>query len=307
VKVVRGLQDAHVGPTVATVGAFAVVHRGHATLLDRVRTEAGRLQAAPALLTFEAHPQEVLHPENAPCVLATLDQRLEQFEAAGLETVVVVPFTIELSQLSPEEFVRMALVDTLGVRKVVVGEDFRFGHRRVGDIATLERLGADLGFSCEAIGLVEADGHKVSSSQIRALVGSGRLEEATELWGRAFRLAGEVVPGDKRGRDLGFPTANIRPYPRACLPATGVYAGRWLWRGREYPSAINVGFRPTFTPAEHPLVEVHILDFDQDIYGEQGEVEFTARLRDEVRFESAEALVEQMHRDAARAKRLLAR
>lgn len=305
-KVVRGIGAAPEGASVCTIGTFDAVHRGHRALFARVVSEAERLGATPTVLTFDRHPLEVLRPREAPCRLGTLDQRLARFEAEGIDRAVVLDFTPELAGLSPDAFVDRVLVDGLRVRKVIVGSDFRFGHRRAGDVAMLRHLGEARGFEAEEMELVCDAGSRISSSEIRGLVGAGRVEEASELLGRAYRVAGSVVRGAGRGgRLLGFPTANLAPDPRACLPGQGVYAGWWCWSGRRLPGAINVGVRPTFTPDPEPVIEIHILDFSEELYGERGEIEFTCRLRDELRFDSPEALVEQMRRDVDDARSVL--
>lgn len=290
------------GPTVCTVGVFDGIHRGHRYLFDQVFAQARELDARSAVVTFDPHPLEVLAPAKAPCMLTSLDQRLVLFEEAGFDIALVLPFDKSLAALTPQEFAEAALVEELHVRKILVGEDFRFGHDRAGDINTLRDIGKKDGFEADSIGLLEDDQRRISSSDIRRFLSEGKVEDASKLLGRSFRLAGEVVMGDSRGRDLGFPTANIKPHPRACLPGNGVYAGWWLWAGQRLPGAINVGVRPTFKEADPPLCEIYVLDFEGDLYGEHGEVEFTAFLRPEERFASPEALVEQMHRDVERTR-----
>ncbi len=292
-------------PTVATVGMFDGVHRGHRMLFERVFEDAKALNARSAVVTFDPHPLDVLAPDKAPCMLTTLDQRLRLFEAAGFDIALVLPFNRELAELTPDQFAKAALVDELNVRKILVGEDFRFGHDRAGDADTLREIGKADGFEAEAIPLLGDAEAKIGSSAIRRLVAEGKVEEAARLLGHNFRLAGEVVEGDKRGRELGFPTANLRPHPRACLPGHGVYAGYWVRDGERLPGAINVGVRPTFKDGAPPLCEIHVLDFDGDLYGALGEVEFAAFLRPEERFDSAEALIEQMRADVARTRERL--
>jgi riboflavin kinase/FMN adenylyltransferase len=294
-------------PTVVTIGVFDGVHRGHAMLFDYVVQQAVAIDARPAIVTFDPHPMEVIAPERAPCVLTTIDQRLALFEAHGFDLTLVLHFDRELASLEPEQFVRRMLVEELGVRKVIFGEDFRFGHNRAGDASTLSELGRTLGFEAEAIGLLgTSDGGRISSTEIRRLIGEGDVEGAAELLGRRYRLAGEVVHGDERGRKLGFPTANLVPHPRACLPGNGVYAGWWVEQGRRLPGVVNVGVRPTFKESDRPLCEIHIFDFEGDLYGARGEVEFAALLRPEQRFDGVDALVAQIAADAARARELLA-
>jgi riboflavin kinase/FMN adenylyltransferase len=294
-------------PTVVTIGKFVIVHTGHAALLERVRDEAKRLDAAAAVVTFDRDPLETLRPEQAPCRLATVEQRLEQFEACGMDVVLLLEFTEDVAALEPEVFVQRTLVHTLRSRKAIVGEDFRFGHRRRGDIPLLQALGAEHGFEVEALRLRERDGAKISSTDVRRLVHDGRVDEAAALMGHPFRLAGRVVMGAQRGGALlGFPTVNLAVDARACLPAFGVYAGWWLWRATRFAGVINVGMTPTFKDVEAPKVEIHVLDFDTDVYGEQGEIEFTARLREERDFgDDLDALVRQIEADAQVARKAL--
>jgi riboflavin kinase/FMN adenylyltransferase len=292
-------------PTVVTVGMFDGVHRGHRLLFEKVFEAAGQLAARSAVVTFDPHPLEVLAPAKAPCMLTTLDQRLKLFENAGFDIALVLPFNKELSLLSPQAFAKAALVEELHVRKILVGEDFRFGHDRAGDVSTLREIGSTDGFEAEAIGLLGGKEDKVSSSDIRSLVAQGDVEGAAAMLGHAFKLAGKVVEGDRRGRALGFPTANLAPHPRACMPGLGIYAGWWLSDGRRLPGAISVGVRPTFKTDDQPLCEIHILDFEADLYGAAGEIEFTAFLRAEKKFEDAESLVHQMDLDVLKTRELL--
>lgn len=295
-------------PTVVTVGMFDGVHRGHAELFARVRSEAEKLGARSAVVTFDPHPLEVLAPEKAPCVLTTLDQRLSLFEQQGFDIALVLRFDAELAALDPEAFTRAALVEDLHVRKVIVGEDFRFGHKRAGDVTTLRELGEKFGFEAEAIGLVGNGPDKISSSDIRRLIAEGKIEAATDLLGHPYGLAGTVVAGQGLGRQLhGLATANLDPHPRACLPGFGVYAGYWVWREERLPGVINVGRErgPELDPATRAVVEIHIFDFDTDVLGEKGEIEFTAFVRPEMRFAGNEELAAQIRGDAERARTLL--
>ena len=306
-EVLRGAHErpSEQRPTVCTVGMFDGVHRGHGMLFDRVLNEAKALDARSGVVTFDPHPLAELAPAKAPCMLTTLDQRLRLFEGAGFDVALVLPFDEELAALSPERFARAALVEELNVCKILVGEDFRFGHDRAGDVSTLREIGKKDGFDADAVGLLEGDEGKISSSDVRLLLGSGQVEGAAVLLGRPYRLWGTVVEGDRRGRDLGFPTANIAPHPQACLPGNGVYAGWWVSEAGRLPAAINVGVRPTFRSDDKRLCEVHVLDFEGDLYGATGEVEFAAYLRPELKFDSAEALIEQMRSDVSDARRRL--
>ncbi len=290
---------------VATIGVFDGVHRGHAALFERVAAEAKKLDARAAIITFEPHPVEVLAPDRAPCLLTTIEQRLGLFEEHGFDLALILRFDRAFANLTPDEFVRATLVDEVRARKVLVGDDFRFGHDRAGDVTTLAVLGGKYGFEAQAIELVGGTEGAIHASRVRALVAECDVESAAALLGRGFRLAGEVVHGDERGRQLGFPTANLSPHPRAGLPGNAVYAGWWVWKGRRLPGVVNVGVRPTFKQDDPPLAEVHVLDFEGDLYGEQGEVEFSHFLRPETKFDGIDALIAQIRADAERARELL--
>lgn len=295
-------------PTVVTVGMFDGVHRGHEALFSRVHAEAAALGARPAVVTFDPHPLSVLAPDKAPCALTTLDQRLGLFADSGFEIALVLRFDAELAALDPEAFTRAALVDDLHVRKVIVGGDFRFGHRRAGDVDTLRELGTSFGFEAEAVGLVGDGDGKISSTDIRRLVAEGEVEDAAGLLGRPYRLAGTVERGQGVGRELhGLATANLRPAAGVCLPGLGVYAGRWVWGGYARAGVVNVGRErgPDLAPAEATVVEIHIFDFEGDLVGESGEIEFAVRLRPEMRFSGPEELARQINADADRARELL--
>jgi riboflavin kinase/FMN adenylyltransferase len=294
------------GPTVVTVGMFDGVHRGHAMLFSHVLGEAKALGSRAAVVTFDPHPLEVLAPDKAPCVLTTLEQRLVLFERSGVDIALVLRFDPELASLDPEAFTRAALVEDLHVRKIIVGEDFRFGHNRAGDIGTLKELGRTFGFEAEAIGLLGNNESKISSSEIRRLIAEVKVEDAAALLGRSHRLAGTVVPGQGIGRELhGLPTANLRTHPKACLPGHAVYAGWWVQDDQRRPGVINVGSErgPQLAAAAETVVEIHIFDFDLDITGQAGEIEFTSFIRPEMRFEGSDQLASQIREDAARARR----
>jgi len=299
--------------TAVTIGAYDGVHLGHRAVIAQVRARAEARGLRSAVVTFDRHPASVVRPESAPRLLTDLDQKLELLAETGVDYCLVVTFDEARSRESPEDFVREVLVDCLHARSVVVGEDFHFGHGRRGNVELLRRMGADLGFDVDGIELVGPDGRpageaaRVSSTRIRHALVAGDIEQANALLGRAHEVRGRVAHGDKRGRELGFPTANVSVPGDVLLPADGIYAG-WYERpdGTVHPAAISLGRRPTFYVEAHAsLLEAHLLDFDGDLYDELARVRFVARLRGEVRFASAEALVEQMHRDCDDARRLL--
>ncbi len=296
--------------TVVTIGAYDGVHLGHRALLARVRSMADQLGAAVAVVTFDRHPATVVRPESAPRLLTDLAQKLELLATTGVDYVYVVRFDEARAAESAEDFVRELLVDCLAARAVVVGHDFHFGNRRRGNVPLLQAMGAELGFDVLGISLV-ADGgpgaEPVSSTRIRRLLAEGDAAGAAALLGRPHEVRGTVVPGDKRGRELGFPTANVVVPGDILLPADGIYAG-WYRRpsGAAHPAAISLGRRPTFhADADAPVLEAYLLDFDGDLYGEQAAVRFSARIRGEERFESVEALVAQMGDDVTATRALL--
>ena len=298
------------GGTVVTIGVYDGVHLGHRALIGRVRAMAAELGAACAVVTFDRHPAMVVRPESAPKLLTDLPQRLELLDSTGVDATLVIRFDEERAHESAEDFVHEILVGCLGARAVVVGHDFHFGHNRGGNVPMLQSMGADLGFDVLGISLVadETLEHEVvSSTRIRALLQDGAVSEAAELLGRPHEVRGVVHDGDKRGRDLGFPTANVAVPADILLPADGIYAG-WYERpdGAVHPTAISVGRRPTFyAAAEHSLLEAYLLDFDGNLYGEQAKVRFVARLRGEAKFDSVDALVAQIDRDVADTRTIL--
>ncbi len=304
----RGLEAVPTGwgRSVVTVGVFDGVHRGHQQLIGRA-VECGRARGLPAVLvTFDPHPAEVVRPGSHPARLTSLGRRAELVAGLGVEAFCVLPFTAELSRTEPAEFAHEVLVERLHAAAVVVGRNFTFGHRAAGDVPMLTRLGERFGFAVEGLDLISDDGVTFSSTYIRACIDAGDVVAAAAALGRPHRVEGVVVHGDRRGHDLGFPTANVAVAPFTALPADGVYAGRFALRDRLLPAAISVGTNPTFSGRER-TVEAYVLDVDEDFYGFEVAVDFEHRLRGQERFESVDALVEQMHHDVARTRELLAR
>jgi riboflavin kinase/FMN adenylyltransferase len=298
--------------SVVTIGAYDGVHRGHQAVLRLVHELAVARRLESVCLTFDRHPAEVVRPESAPCVLTSLDQKLELLAATGyLDTTVVLTFDEARSHETAEDFVRDVLVEGLGARRVVVGADFHFGYRRHGNVRLLEQMGAELGFEVVGLGLIPIEGDPsatpYSSTAIRRALAEGRVADAARRLGRPYALRGVVQRGDGRGRRLGFPTANVALPARCCRPAEGIYAGRFVAAdGVERVGAISLGRRPTFhDAAAAPLLEVHVLDFDGDLYDQDVVVRFVARLRGEERFDSADALVAQMGRDVEATRRVV--
>lgn len=274
-------------PRSVAIGTFDGVHIGHREVI----------RGADTVLTFDPHPLSVIHPEATPKLISTFPVRRDLIAGLGVEELVVIPFDKGFSEQSAEDFVQHVLVDRLGAGQVSVGENFRFGKRARG---TPEFLSGRDEFETRVVPLVEAAGETVSSSHIRGLVAAGEVDQAAEFLGELFLFEGEVVQGDKRGRALGMPTANLVPDDAYVTPGHGVYAG-WA---NGHPAAVNVGVRPTFETGRGLLVEAHLIDFDDDIYGETLRIAFVERLRGEKRFDSVEELIAQMNRDVEDAKRI---
>ncbi len=301
-------------PSVVTIGAYDGVHLGHQVVIGQVREMAAARDLKTVVVTFDRHPATVVRPESAPKLLCDLDQKLELLAATGVDATYVVHFDAERAKETAEEFVDEVLVGCLSTAVVVVGEDFHFGHKRGGNVALLREMGATRGFTVEGLALVGADGSpagtapNVSSTAIRGLLVAGDVAQAAVLLGRPHEVRGTVEHGDKRGRELGFPTANLVIPDEIQLPADGIYAG-WFERpdGSITATAMSLGHRPTFydRPQGAPLLECNLLDFSGDLYGEAVKVRFVQRLRGEVRFESVEGLVAQMRADVDQTRGLL--
>ena len=287
------LPDATLRPRRLAVGEFDGVHAGHREVI----------RGADSVLTFEPHPRRVISPESAPKLLTTLDQKTDLIAALGVDELIVIPFDGSFAAQSPQAFIDHELVQRLGATQVSVGENFRFGHRAQGDAALLAAQDA---FSTRVVELVEVDGEIVSSTHIRGLVATGAVADAARLLGAPFGMRGIVAHGDKRGRTLGFPTANLVPDPVHSVPDHGIYAARATVPGLgTYTAAVSIGVRPTFVTGRGLLVEAFLLDFDGDIYGRELRLDFLDRIRGERRFDSAEALIERMHQDVEDIRRLV--
>ncbi len=292
---VTWLSDVERRPRHVAVGEFDGVHLGHREVM----------RGADTVLTFEPHPAAVVRPETAPKLLTSLETKTDLIAELGARELVVVPFDAAFARRSPQDFIDRVLVEKLGAERVSVGENFRFGHRAAGDVALLRAQDA---FETRVVALVLLDGEAVSSTEIRTLIEAGEVERAAAYLGSPFQLRGQVAHGDKRGRTLGFPTANLVPDPALVCPGHGVYAcraavaldGEWRW----WPAATNVGVRPTFVTGRGLLVEAFLLGFEGDLYGQRLRLEFLDRLRGELRFESVEQLVEQMQSDVEDTRRI---
>ena len=298
------------GPSVVTLGNFDGLHRGHQEVLAQVRAEAAARNALSVALTFDPHPALIHRPASAPAQIMGLADKLAAMAALGLDGVLVLPYTLDFAQQTAEEFVMSVLVDTLGAAAVVVGHDVRFGRGNSGDLGTMVQLGAELGFD---VAVVDDEGHdrRWSSTWVREALQKGDVDTAAQVLGRAHSMRGEVVHGAARGRELGFPTANLSADACGIVPADGVYAG-WMTdaHGRRWPAAISVGSNPTFVGVSRQ-VEAYVINRPEEpvdtfnLYGQHVLVEFVQRLRGMVAYTGPEALIEQMHRDVADARTLL--
>ena len=280
------------------VGTFDGVHLGHRQVIQSALDWARSHDCSACVVTFDPHPLHVLQPDDPPRLLTPPEVKADLISGLGVDELLMIPFTREFSEMEAGEFCEQVLVGALQARHVSVGANFRFGHGARGDAAMLESRPE---FETTVVPLVERDGHPVSSSRIRKLLEGGEVSAAAELLGAPFQLQGPVVRGDERGRELGVPTANVKPVDHSLIPGAGIYAGLALDR----PAAISIGVRPTFTDDGELLVEAHLIDFDGDLYGESLRLLFLERLRDELRFDSADELVEQMRRDVERVREVV--
>jgi riboflavin kinase/FMN adenylyltransferase len=305
-ELVRGLhnlRERHRG-SVVTIGNYDGVHRGHQHMLAAVRGHAERLRLPATVITFEPTPREFFEGGAAPSRLMRLREKVEALPLYGVDRMVVLRFDHRMRGMGASEFVERLLVQGLGVRHMVVGHDFHFARRREGTIATLREAGARYGFDVEEVGQFLVDGERVSSSLVREALGRGDLARAAQLLGRPYRMAGRVRRGQQLGRKLGYPTANLALH-RKVVPLWGIFAVRVSGAGLvDHPAVVSLGTRPTINGTD-PLLEVHVFDWEGDLYGRYLDVDFVQRLRDEKRFDSLDALVAQMHRDAAQARAVL--
>jgi riboflavin kinase/FMN adenylyltransferase len=291
---------------VLALGNFDGMHRGHLKIIERVRRGAEERGATAVAMTFDPHPSKIVRPDKAPPLLMTNQQKLDALARAGMHGVAIIRFTAELAQWDPEMFVRTVLVEWLHVAEVWVGANFLFGHDRAGTFSMLRSLGARYGFRAEKIDPVRYKDFVVSSTRIRRLVTEGRVDEAGALLGHHYAIEGAVVTGQKRGRGLGFPTANVCS-ENELLPPHGVYATTAILNGLAYPSITNIGTRPTFEQEEGIVIETHLLDFDKDLYGTRLRLAFVQRLRDEKKFDGVDPLKRQIQADRDHARDLFDR
>ncbi len=305
-RIVEGLQDIEPAPSVVSIGFFDGVHRGHQSIIRRAVDAARTQELRSVVVTFDRHPMEVVNPGSQPQLLMTLARRARTLAEQDVDLVVVLPFDDDVRHWSADAFVDHVLVDALQARNVVVGDNFRFGHKAAGNLATLNELGPGRGFTAEGVALLKVDGAAVSSTEVRAAVDAGAVEVAARMLGRPDLVDGVVVRGDQRGAGLGYPTANLQVSRRVAVPARGIYAGAFSSPdGHQNPCVTSVGVNPTFG-GQQLRIEAYLLDFSGDLYGDLVAVDFRHRLRAEERFGSVAALVTQIDADVAEARRLLA-
>lgn len=293
---------------VVTIGNFDGVHLGHQRIFERVKQESLRLGAESIVITFEPHPLKILSPQNFVPILTPFKMKMKFIEEAGIETALCIQFSSSFSKISAQEFIKTILVEKLNIKKIIIGYNYQFGNDKKGDVKTLLEAGRSFNFETEVIEALKIDNIVVSSSKIRELIKNGDIEKASRLLGRDYIIIGKVIKGSGRGVSIGFPTANIEMSDQL-YPKRGVYAVRVLWNNEKFNGLANIGINPTFLPVESeseiatPSFEVHILNFNKFIYGDEIQVSFLKRIRDEIRFENVSDLTEQIKLDIQWAKK----
>ncbi len=301
-KIFHGTENANIArPTVVTLGVFDGLHLGHQRIMETVVERASAVGAVPTAITFDPHPRAVLHPDSAPPLLQTLDQRLANLEVLGIEQAIVIPFTEEFSRQPAEDFLADIIRDRLHAKEVYLGKGFAFGRNRGGNIELLQEKSIELGFIADEVGEVQLRGRRISSSKIRKLLDSGHVNLARRMLGRPYGVEGVIIRGNRRGHTIGFPTANLKPHNRV-IPRYGVYATATLIDGKWRKSMTNIGVRPTFESDAEPSIETYIFDFDGDLYGDVLRVRFLHRIRDEKKFSGLDELKAQIEKDSNRAR-----
>ena len=300
-KIFHGLENANIlRPTVLTLGVFDGLHLGHQRIMQTVVERAKTVNAVATAITFDPHPRAVLHPESAPPLLQTLDQRLANFKVLGIEQAIVVAFDREFAAQPAEDFLTNVVHDRLHAKEVYLGKGFAFGKNRGGNIDLLRQMSENLGFFADEVDEVTLRGKRISSSKIRDLLAEGKINIARRMLGRPYGVEGVIVRGNRRGHTIGFPTANLHPHNRV-IPKFGVYATATLIDGKWRRSITNIGVRPTFENTAEPSIETYLFDFDGDLYGDVLRVRFLHRIRDERKFSGVDELKAQIEKDTKRA------
>jgi riboflavin kinase/FMN adenylyltransferase len=306
-KIFHGTENANIlRPTVLTLGVFDGLHLGHQQIMRQVVGRASAVAAVPTAITFDPHPRAVLHPESAPPLLQTLDQRLAGLEFLGIEQAIVIPFSREFAAQPAEEFLQNIIHDRLHASEVYLGKGFAFGKNRGGNIDLLRTMSNSLRFVADEVDEVRLRGQRISSSRIRELLAEGRVNRARRMLGRPYGVEGVIIRGLRRGHTIGFPTANLMPHNRV-IPRYGVYATATLIDGTWRRGVTNIGVRPTFETAAEPSIETYIFDFDGDLYGDVLRVRFLQRIRDERKFSGIDELKAQIEKDTGRTRNYFAR
>ena len=301
-KIFHGTENANISrPTVLTLGVFDGLHLGHQRIMRNVVERAKAADAVATAITFDPHPRAVLHPESAPPLLQTLDQRLANFEVLGIEQAIVIPFSREFAAQPAEDFLTDIVRDRLHAKEVYLGKGFAFGKDRGGNIELLREMSGKLGFVADEVDEVQIRGVRVSSSKIREMLVDGHVNLARRMLGRPYGVEGVIIRGNRRGHTIGFPTANLKPHNRV-IPRYGVYATAALIDGTWRKSITNIGVRPTFEETSEPSIESFIFDFDGDLYGDVLRVRFLHRIRDERKFNGIDELKAQIEKDTRRAR-----
>ena len=301
-KIFHGTENANIArPTVLTLGVFDGLHLGHQRIMQTVVERAKAVDAVATAITFDPHPRAVLHPESAPPLLQTLDQRLANLEVLGIGQAIVIPFTSEFASQPAENFLSEIIHDRLHAKEVYLGKGFAFGRDRGGNIELLRKMSGDLGFTADEVDEVQIRGQRISSSKIRKLLDEGLVNLARRMLGRPYGVEGVIIRGNRRGHTIGFPTANLKPHNRV-IPRYGVYATATLIDGKWRKSITNIGVRPTFESDSEPSIESYIFDFDGDLYGDVLRVRFLYRIRDERKFNGIDELKAQIEKDTRRAR-----
>ncbi len=301
-KIFHGTENASIQrPTVLTLGVFDGLHLGHQRIMKTVVERARAVNAVATAITFDPHPRAVLHPESAPPLLQTLDQRLANFEVLGIQQAIVIAFDREFASQPAEDFLSTIIHDRLHAKEVYLGKGFEFGKNRGGNIELLKKMSSQLGFIADEVDEVQVRGQRISSSKIRQLLIEGRINLARRMLGRPYGVEGVIIRGNRRGHTIGFPTANLKPHNRV-IPRFGVYATANLINGVWRKSITNIGVRPTFENEAEPSIESYIFDFDGDLYGDVLRVRFLHRIRDERKFSGIDELKAQIEKDTRRAR-----
>ncbi len=300
-KIFHGTENANIQkPTVLTLGVFDGLHLGHQRIMHTVAERARAIEAVPTAITFDPHPRAVLHPESAPPLLQTLDQRLANFEVLGIEQAIVIPFDREFAAQPAEAFLKEIVLERLHAKEVYLGKGFAFGKDRGGNIELLRKMAAELGFHAYEVDEVQLRGQRISSSRVRLHLSEGRVNLARRMLGRPYGVEGVIIRGNRRGHTIGFPTANLHPHNRV-IPKFGVYVTATLIDGVWRKSITNIGVRPTFENEVDPSIETYIFDLDDDLYGDVLRVRFLHRIRDERKFGGIDELKAQIVKDTSRA------